>query len=79
MVAAGEAAKESVKQLIVPGMLFEELGIQYVGPIDGHDIAQVQNAITWAKGADGPCSCMRSRAKAWGTRTPRTTPTRSTA
>jgi len=54
MVAAGEAAKESVKQLIVPGMLFEEMGIQYVGPIDGHDIAQVQNAVTWAKGADGP-------------------------
>ncbi|MHB1136476.1 MAG: 1-deoxy-D-xylulose-5-phosphate synthase [Coriobacteriia bacterium] len=54
MVAAGEAAKESVKQLIVPGMLFEELGIQYVGPIDGHDMAQVQNAITWAKSADGP-------------------------
>lgn len=54
MVAAGEAAKESVKQLIVPGMLFEELGIQYIGPIDGHDIAQVHNAITWAKSADGP-------------------------
>ncbi len=54
MVAAGEAAKESVKQLIVPGMLFEELGIQYIGPIDGHDVAQVQNAITWAKSADGP-------------------------
>ncbi|MDY0340621.1 MAG: 1-deoxy-D-xylulose-5-phosphate synthase, partial [Coriobacteriia bacterium] len=54
MVAAGEAAKESVKQLIVPGMLFEELGIQYIGPIDGHDIGQVQNAITWAKSADGP-------------------------
>ena len=54
MVAAGEAAKESVKQLIVPGMLFEELGIQYVGPIDGHDVGQVQNAITWAKSADGP-------------------------
>ncbi len=54
MVAAGEAAKESVKQLLVPGMLFEELGIQYVGPIDGHDIAQVQNAVTWARTADGP-------------------------
>ncbi len=54
MVAAGEAAKESVKQLLVPGMLFEELGIQYVGPIDGHDIGQVQNAVTWAKSADGP-------------------------
>ncbi|MDZ4655496.1 MAG: 1-deoxy-D-xylulose-5-phosphate synthase [Coriobacteriia bacterium] len=54
MVAAGEAAKESVKQLLVPGMLFEELGIKYVGPIDGHDIQQVQNAITWAKQNDGP-------------------------
>lgn len=54
MVSAGEAAKESVKQLLVPGMLFEELGIKYIGPIDGHDVAQVQNAITWAKSADGP-------------------------
>ena len=54
VVAAGEAAKESVKQLLVPGMLFEELGLQYVGPIDGHDIAQVQNAVTWATTADGP-------------------------
>lgn len=54
MVAAGEAAKESVKQLLVPGMLFEELGIKYVGPIDGHDIQQVQNAVTWAKRAEGP-------------------------
>ncbi|MFA5843399.1 MAG: 1-deoxy-D-xylulose-5-phosphate synthase [Coriobacteriia bacterium] len=53
-VAAGEAAKESFKQLLVPGMIFEELGITYVGPIDGHDVAQVQNAITWAKQAEGP-------------------------
>lgn len=54
MVAAGEAAKESVKQLLVPGMLFEELGIKYIGPIDGHDVAQVQNAVMWAKANDGP-------------------------
>jgi len=54
MVAAGEAAKESVKQLLVPGMLFEELGIKYVGPIDGHDVQQVQNAVSWAKRNDGP-------------------------
>ncbi|MBN1192297.1 MAG: 1-deoxy-D-xylulose-5-phosphate synthase [Coriobacteriia bacterium] len=54
MVAAGEAAKESVKQLIVPGMIFEELGMKYVGPIDGHDVAQVQNAVVWAKSNDGP-------------------------
>ncbi|MDZ4063098.1 MAG: 1-deoxy-D-xylulose-5-phosphate synthase, partial [Coriobacteriia bacterium] len=54
MVAAGEAAKESVKQLIVPGMLFEELGLKYVGPIDGHDVAAVQTALVRAKQVDGP-------------------------
>ncbi len=31
-------AKNSLKHLLVPGMLFEEMGIIYVGPIDGHDI-----------------------------------------
>jgi 1-deoxy-D-xylulose-5-phosphate synthase len=54
MVAAGEAAKESFKQLLVPGMLFEELGLKYVGPIDGHDIGQVEGAVRAAKDVDGP-------------------------
>lgn len=31
-------SKDSIKQLLVPGMFFEELGITYVGPIDGHNI-----------------------------------------
>ena len=42
-------SKDSIKQLFVPGMFFEELGITYVGPIDGHDIPQMvktfQNAF----------------------------------
>lgn len=54
MVAAGEAAKESVKQLVVPGMLFEELGLKYVGPIDGHDVRAVESAVALATKADGP-------------------------
>jgi len=54
MVDAGEAVKGSFKQLVVPGMLFEELGLKYVGPIDGHDIEQVQEAVERAKTADGP-------------------------
>lgn len=53
MVAAGEAAKESFKHLVVPGMLFEELGLRYVGPIDGHDIHMVENAVQQAKEAGG--------------------------
>jgi 1-deoxy-D-xylulose-5-phosphate synthase len=54
LVAAGEAAKESFKQLVVPGMLFEELGWKYVGPINGHDVQMVQDAVTWAKNVEGP-------------------------
>jgi 1-deoxy-D-xylulose-5-phosphate synthase len=54
MVAAGESVKESVKQLLVPGMLFEELGFKYVGPIDGHDVAAVEEAVLSAKRASGP-------------------------
>lgn len=54
MVDAGEAVKESVKQLLVPGMLFEELGLKYVGPIDGHDIGGVEAAVARARTADGP-------------------------
>ena len=54
MVGAGEAVKGSFKQLVVPGMLFEELGLKYVGPIDGHDIVQVQEAVERAKSAEGP-------------------------
>lgn len=55
MVAAGEAAKESVKQLLVAqGMFFEEMGIKYVGPIDGHSIQAVSSAILRAKQFDGP-------------------------
>jgi 1-deoxy-D-xylulose-5-phosphate synthase len=53
-VDAGEAVKGSFKQLLVPGMLFEELGLKYVGPIDGHDIGQVQAAVERSKANDGP-------------------------
>jgi 1-deoxy-D-xylulose-5-phosphate synthase len=54
LVAAGEAAKESFKQLVVPGMFFEELGWTYVGPINGHDVQKVQDAVSWAKNVNRP-------------------------
>lgn len=38
-------AKNSLKHLLVPGMLFEEMGIIYVGPIDGHNIQAMQMAF----------------------------------
>ena len=33
--------KDSIKELLVPGMFFEDLGITYIGPIDGHNIGQM--------------------------------------
>lgn len=41
-------SKDSIKQLLVPGMFFEELGITYVGPIDGHDIASMVSTFNKA-------------------------------
>ncbi len=40
-VKAVKKFEEGIKNLLVPGILFEELGYRYFGPIDGHDIAQL--------------------------------------
>ncbi len=45
---------DSLKQLIVPGMLFEELGFTYLGPVDGHDLRKLITALNNAKQLDGP-------------------------
>lgn len=38
IVSSIRKTKNSIKQLFVPGMLFEEMGITYLGPVDGHDL-----------------------------------------
>ena len=45
LVRLGERAKQATKQFLVPGMLFEELGFTYLGPIDGHDVRLVQETL----------------------------------
>jgi len=50
----GMHVKESVKALLVPGMLFEELGFTYIGPIDGHDIREIERNLGLAKQVEGP-------------------------
>lgn len=42
-------AKSSIKQLVVPGMFFEDMGITYLGPVDGHDINAMKRAFKEAK------------------------------
>ncbi len=42
-------SKDSIKRLVVPGMLFEDMGLTYLGPIDGHNIEQMVKAFQNAK------------------------------
>lgn len=46
--------KSSIKQLFIPGMLFEDMGITYVGPFDGHDVKKLVNILNEAKKIDHP-------------------------
>ncbi len=42
-------AKSSVKQLVIPGMFFEDMGITYLGPVDGHNIPAMLKVFKEAK------------------------------
>ncbi|TEY04648.1 1-deoxy-D-xylulose-5-phosphate synthase [Campylobacter sp. US33a] len=46
--------EESFK-LITPGLFFEELGLEYIGPIDGHNLSEVISALKQAKAMQKPC------------------------
>lgn len=54
VVKAIRDIKEGIKQVILPGMLFEELGFTYLGPIDGHNISQLIKTFNQAKRLDEP-------------------------
>ena len=41
--------KSSIKQLVIPGMFFEDMGITYLGPVDGHNISQMVKVFNEAK------------------------------
>ena len=41
--------KNGIKQLLIPGMLFENMGITYLGPVDGHDIRRLERVLLEAK------------------------------
>lgn len=54
MIEQIRRTKSSIKQLVVPGMLFEDMGITYLGPIPGHDISMLCRAFREAKKVEGP-------------------------
>ena len=54
LVKAAGKIKDMVKYLVVPGMLFEELGFTYLGPIDGHNIEDMIVVLQRARHIKGP-------------------------
>ncbi len=46
--------KEGVKHTVIPHEMFPELGLKYIGPVDGHDVSQLENAFRYAKDYGGP-------------------------
>lgn len=54
MVDVLHKTKSSIKQLVIPGMLFENMGLTYLGPVDGHDMRQLGKVLQEAKRKKGP-------------------------
>ncbi|MTB28083.1 MAG: 1-deoxy-D-xylulose-5-phosphate synthase [Actinobacteria bacterium] len=46
--------KKGVKDIMAPQGMFEDLGLKYIGPVDGHDESEVEHALTRAKDFNGP-------------------------
>lgn len=53
-VDALRRTKRSIKQLVIPGMLFEDIGLTYLGPVDGHNPRQLMRVFNEAKRVEGP-------------------------
>ncbi|OLF18021.1 1-deoxy-D-xylulose-5-phosphate synthase [Actinophytocola xanthii] len=54
LYAALHAAKRGIKDALSPQMMFEDLGLKYLGPVDGHDFAALDAALRRAKEFGGP-------------------------
>ncbi len=54
LLGFGKRFKNSVKEFVVPSMIWEELGFVYLGPVDGHDIGQLIEVLEAAKQCERP-------------------------
>lgn len=54
MAESIEKLKDGIKQVIVPSMLFEDMGLKYLGPIDGHNIKELSKVMDMAKKINEP-------------------------
>ena len=62
-----ESMRDAVKYMVVPGVLFEELGFVYLGPVDGHSIQELIDVLRLAKSTKKPVlvHCMTTKGKGY--------------
>ncbi len=68
MIKVGRAMEEAVKKTFFPGLLFEELGLRYIGPVQGHSLPSLIEVFEEAKGHDEPVLilCVTKKGKGFG-------------
>lgn len=47
--------KRWIKERVIPDNMFDDFGFEYLGPMDGHDIPKIEQALRWAKEQKRPC------------------------
>jgi 1-deoxy-D-xylulose-5-phosphate synthase len=55
MLSSAKAVKDTLARAFIPGSLWEELGLKYMGPINGHDINSILQTLEEAKKESGLC------------------------
>lgn len=68
MIKVGGAVEEAVKKTFFPGLVFEELGVKYIGPVSGHNIGSLVEIFEKAKMYKGPVliHCVTQKGKGYG-------------
>jgi 1-deoxy-D-xylulose-5-phosphate synthase len=67
MIKVGGAVEEAIKKMVFPGVVFEELGVRYIGPVQGHNIRSLIEIFEKAKDYDGPVliHCVTQKGKGY--------------
>ncbi len=54
IVNCAHVIKKSIKQAVIPNMYFEDIGFTYLGPVDGHNIQELENILNKSQNIEGP-------------------------
>ena len=54
IVKLAHRIKKGIKQLVIPNMYFEDIGFTYLGPVDGHNIQELENILHKSENIEGP-------------------------